>query len=248
MSPRAAAAADPLCWICGKDKADSGEHKTKRSDLAAVLGAASQDRPLYFHDLERRNKLVKSLDAKILKAPIRICHACNTARTQPHDRAWELMSERLRGRRLVTGQWVRNESIFPYDTHRQMIDVQLFFLKLFGCMLEEAKANGYAVPIDIAAFSKAIMTGTPHAEVHLQVGTGDGTIGRSNLYCWKTDKDSVMGGWLYQLDRIAVAVLYAQQGSWERRNDIWHPASQTSSKRLMIASFSGEADAPGAKR
>lgn len=237
----------PLCWICNKDKADSGEHKTKRSDLAAVLGEASQERPLYFHSLERQNKLVKSLDAKILKAPVRICHACNTARTQPHDRAWERMSAELRRREVAIGQWVRNNKIFPYDTRREMIHVQLFFLKLFGCMLEESKAGGHDVPIDIAPFSAAIMSGEPHKEVHLQFGVGDGTIGRSNLYCWKTDKGSVMGGWLYQLDRIAVAVLYAQAGRWEPRKDIWHPASQTSSKRVLLADFTGKADAPAAK-
>jgi hypothetical protein len=25
-----------LCWICNRNEANSGEHKTKRSDLAAV--------------------------------------------------------------------------------------------------------------------------------------------------------------------------------------------------------------------
>jgi hypothetical protein len=62
-----------LCWICNRNEANSGEHKTKRSDLAAVLGKPTQDKPFYFHDLERRNKPVGSLNAKILKAPIRIC-------------------------------------------------------------------------------------------------------------------------------------------------------------------------------
>jgi hypothetical protein len=124
-----------LCWVCNRNGANSGEHKTKRSDLAAVLGSPTQDRPFYFHDLERRNKPVKSLDAKILKAPIRICDECNTTRTQPHDRAWERMSDRLRSRRLVIGRWVRANRIFRHDTGQQMIDVQLFFLKLFGCML-----------------------------------------------------------------------------------------------------------------
>ena len=81
-----------LCWICNQNEANSGEHKTKRSDLAAVLGSPTHDKPFYWHDLERRNKPVKSLDAKILKAPIRICAECNTARTQAHDRAWEHMS------------------------------------------------------------------------------------------------------------------------------------------------------------
>jgi hypothetical protein len=123
-----------LCWICNRNEANSGEHKTKRSDLAAVLGSPTQDQPFYFHDLERHNKPVKSLDAKILKAPIRICNACNSARTQSHDRAWEETSGRLRSRPLVIGRRVRANRIFRHDTRRQMINVHLFFLKLFGCM------------------------------------------------------------------------------------------------------------------
>jgi hypothetical protein len=123
----APAAAPALCWICNQNEANSGEHKTKRSDLAAVLGSPTEEKPLYFHDLERLNKAVKSLDAKILKAPIRICSHCNTTRTQPHDRAWERMSEKLRSRRLVIGQWVRANKIFRHDTRRQMINCNFSF-------------------------------------------------------------------------------------------------------------------------
>jgi hypothetical protein len=48
-----------------------------------------------------------------------------------------------------------------------MTNVHLFFLKLFGCIISEALANGHEVPIDIKSFSKAIMAGRPHPEVHL---------------------------------------------------------------------------------
>jgi hypothetical protein len=226
-----------LCWICNRNEANSGEHKTKRSDLAAVLGAPTQDQPFYFHDLERRNKPVKSLDAKILKAPIRICELCNTTRTQPHDRAWERMSGKLRDRRLVIGQWVRCNRIFHYNTRHEMTNVHLYFLKLFGCMLCEAKANGHEVPIDIGPFSQAIMTGQPHAEVHLQFGRCDGAVGRSNLHCWTTEHGSVLAGWLYELDTIAISVLFAEAGRWGHRADLWHPRSQTSSKRFQVADF-----------
>ena len=111
-----------------------------------------------------------------------------------------------------------------------------FFLKLFGCMLCEAKANGHDVPIDIAPFSQGIMTDRPHPEVHLQFGKCDGTVGRSNLHCWKTEHGSVLAGWLYELDSIAVSVLFAQAGRWEHRADLWHPQSH-SSKRFQIADF-----------
>src|SRR5260370_22158967 len=139
--------AAPLCWICNRNEANSGEHKTKRSDLLAVLGKPTQAKPFYYHDLEQKNRPVKSLDAQILKSPVRICAECNTTRTQPHDRAWERMSERLRARPLKVGQWVRADRIFRHDTRREMRNVHLFFLKLFGCMLCEAKANGHEVQI-----------------------------------------------------------------------------------------------------
>ncbi len=55
--------AGPLCWICKKNKADSGEHKTKRSDLLAVRGKPSQQEPLFYHDLHKRNQPAGSLGA-----------------------------------------------------------------------------------------------------------------------------------------------------------------------------------------
>jgi hypothetical protein len=228
----------PLCWICNRNEANSGEHKTKRSDLLAVLGEPTQEEPFYLHDLERRNRPVGSLNAKILKAPIRICSECNTTRTQPHDRAWEQMSDRLRARRLKVGRWVRANRIFPHYTRREMTNVHLFFLKLFGCMICEAKANGHDLPIDIAPFSQAIMTTRAHPEVHLQLGKCDGTVGRSNLHCWTTAPgNSVIAAWLYEIDTIAVSVLFVQEGRFERRPDLWHPKSHTSSKRFQIADF-----------
>jgi hypothetical protein len=104
---QAANPAPPLCWICNRNQANSGEHKTKRSDLLAVLGNPTQEAPFFYSDLKKANRPVKSLKADILKSPVRICADCNTMRTQPHDRAWERMSDRLRGRRLKVGQWVR---------------------------------------------------------------------------------------------------------------------------------------------
>lgn len=231
-------AAAPLCWICKANSADSGEHKTKRSDLLAVLGKPSQQQPLYYHNLHKRNQPVGSLDAKILKNTVRICSYCNNTRTQPHDFAWEAMSDRLRSRKLKVGDWVRCERIFPDSTKRRMIDVHLFFLKLTGCMIAEAMANGTDIPIPLAPFADAIMSGRPHREVHLQFGRHDGDIGRSNLHVWTSDPPgSAFGGWLYQLDTIAVSVMYAKAGQFEHRRDIWHPHSGTSRKRFQVADF-----------
>jgi hypothetical protein len=149
-------------------------------------GAADAGGAVLLSDLHKANRPVGSLDAKILKSPVRICAYCNNTRTQPHD-----MSDRLRSRRLAVGRWVRCNNIFGYCTKREMLNVHLFLLKLFGCMLAEAKANGYEVPIDIEPFSTAIMQGRPHAEVHLQFGRHDGIVGRSNLHCWKASRHAL---------------------------------------------------------
>jgi hypothetical protein len=48
---------------------------------------------------------------------------------------------------------------------------------------------------------------------------------------------NAQAGWLYELDTIAVSVLYAQAGRWEHRADLWHPNSRTSTKHFQIADF-----------
>jgi hypothetical protein len=102
----------------------------------------------------------------------------------------------------------------------------------------QAKANGYDLPIDLEVFSTAIMSGRPHAEVHLQFGRHEGIIGRSNLHCWTTDPGkSVLAAWLYELDTIAVSVHYVQAGKFRDRRDLWHPHSRTSAKRFLVADF-----------
>ena len=42
---------------------------------------------------------------------------------------------------------------------------------------------------------------------------------------------------LNELDTIAASVMYVQAGRFEHRPDLWHPRSQTSSKRFQIADF-----------
>jgi hypothetical protein len=122
------------CWICESAVADSGEHKSKKSDLKAVFGGP---------------------DAPRLKWTSVICGYCNSTRTQPHDMAWETLHAELRKRvpSLKPGVRVLGNSVFRHDTARAMLNVHLYFAKAFGCTLVVEKA-----PLDIAPFAKAIMT------------------------------------------------------------------------------------------
>ena len=172
------------CWICG-DVATTGEHKTKRTDLLA-LREPTQSNPAYFHDANRPNQLIRSLDAKVLKSTGRLCASCNNARTQPHDRAWEKMSKWIRVRRpaLQPGNIVRANRIFMDNTKRQMLGVHLFFVKLFGCMIMESDKK---IPIDTASLGDAILSDSAHPNVYLKFASSMNYFGRSDLVPRITD-------------------------------------------------------------
>ena len=227
------------CWICGGD-GTTGEHKIKRSDLRSLFPAPTQAKPLYFHEGEMRNRRIGSFDAKVLKSPSRICPNCNNALTQPHDRAWEQMSSSLRDRSpsISPGMIVRANRIFPYDTARQMCNLHLYFVKLFGCQIAESDT-----PIGLLEFSKAIRNNKPHPHIYLKFGRGPRigqqmAAGGSDIRTEIKVRDGscAFAAWFYYIGDVAVNVMFAADGE-DRQGLVgaWHPRSGTS--RLEIADF-----------
>jgi hypothetical protein len=227
----------PPCWICG-GPGDSGEHKTKRSDLKAVFGKPSQAQPLFYHDRNRKNQRVGSLDAKLLKSSGRICQHCNSTRTQPYDRAWEDLSEYFRqvAPPITVGKTVRLNSVFPYDTRQHMLNLHLFFVKAFGCLVVEG-----SLPIDISGFSDSIMKGRAHPLVHLKFGISSTServsAGRSDVWTLPPAADGLSRfvSWFYDLPHIWVLVMFAAPG--EKRDGLvgaWHPGAD---KTIKMADF-----------
>lgn len=234
--------ASPKCWICG-DAGTTGEHKTKRSDLRSVFGMPTQSNPLYLHDAERRNRRIGSLDAKLLKSPGRICPYCNNTRTQPHDRAWEKLSAALRTRapQLKAGDMVRTNRIFRYDTATEMLNVHLYFVKLFGCHVA-----GNDVQLDIAGFANAIMERKAHPCVYLKFGcgrtfAGQPMTGMSDMWLAypRAGKRSSFATWFYDIEGVGINVMFADDG--EQRQGLvgaWHPQQGTT--RLTMADYREE--------
>ena len=93
-------------------------------------------------------------------------------------------------------------------------------------------------PIDVALFADAITNERPHPEVYLQFGRGNGTVGRSNLECIKTEDGHILALWLYRIGPVTVNVMFAQDGGgWEGLSETWHPRFRM--KRITIADFTG---------
>jgi hypothetical protein len=228
------------CWICGAE-GTTGEHTTKRSDLRSVFGMTTQAVPLYYHDGNRKNQLIRSLDSRIMKFPNKICSYCNNTRTQPHDRGWERMSEWLRSRNppIRPGAIVRARGIFPNNTSRGMLNVHLYYVKQFGCLIQHAALIGKAILVDLSTFASAIMSERAHPSVYIMFGCGrlfrgHPMTGRSNLRVGIRDGEScVYAAWDYYVDGVGARVIFAAPDvNFPALERAWHPRFGTN--RLVI--------------
>lgn len=218
-----------LCWICKEQEATSREHRSKRSDMKAVLGDSGE---VFMHTDERRNRPVQSIDSKLFKFEPSLCEICNTTRTQPHDRAWEELSASLRRRvpPLKVGSFVRCDGIFPFDTSRKMKNAHLFFVKWLGCQIVKAH-----IPTEpkLSTFSAAIMADKPHKNVWLSFGlAGGGSVAASNLDAANFRAANAFDylAQFYIVDDIAVRVRLSEV----KLPDDWHPRD---GNRFRIADY-----------
>ena len=221
------------CWVCG-DEARTGEHMIKKSDLSAVFGHVCQNRPLYRNSASRRNVPVKGLNVDLMKSRGLLCARCNNQRTQAFDRAWQRFSAALRSRPVLRpGDRIDLGKIFPGDVRKSMLNVHLYFVKLFGCLIAEK-----ALPIDIHGFSHAILSESAHPKVYLAIspftdGLPFASVGYSDLDTAQLNGIIVYATWLYILDRFTVRIMYADPS--ERRRgliDSWQPSTITKCLRV----------------
>ena len=223
------------CWICGGD-GTTGEHLAKASDLKAIFRKATQQKPIFFNTNSQRNIRVSSIKrSRHLKSSALICPYCNNVRTAPYDRAWEKLSTYLRGKKpaIRKGDIIKLGKIFPGAARKSMLDVHLFFVKLFGCAIIE-----YDISIDIAGFSNAIMNQESHPKVFLAFSplpdfVIKNHVGRSNLELESIGGKCMYATWFYIVGSIVVNIIYAEPS--EHRKGLiyaWHPS--TVSKTLHI--------------
>lgn len=224
------------CWICGKD-AQTGEHLIKASDMRAIFGHITQSAPVYINSASRRNVPLKGVNANILKSEAPICAHCNNQRTQPYDRAWEILSKHMRSKKKVDGgERIDLGKIFPGSVHRSMLNVHLFFVKLFGCLI-----FGNAIPIDISQFASAITNDSPHPNIYLAIssytdGINSATAGYSDMSTAQLGGRVVYATWSYILDKFSVRVMYAEPSEHRKGLiDSWHPTSI--SKCIRVSQF-----------
>ena len=223
------------CWICG-NKAGSGEHLVKASDIQSRLGGVSPNNPIFIHTKEHRNRREAGIKSRKLKFDVPMCAPCNNERTQPYDMAWERLSTYLCSRNppIQYGDKIRLHRVFPGSVKSSMLDVHLFFVKGFGCKIVEGDA-----PIDLKPFAKALLRRQPHPSLYIaicpQLDSRIDILGHSELYANNDVRTgrSISASWLYYLDLVTVRIMYIDPSRQTGEIvDTWHPTNVTKIMRI----------------
>jgi len=138
----------PKCWICGAP-ANSAEHRIKRSDLTRVYGKGSYkgtSAPVHV-----RNGVISPIqgpNSLRVKYAQSLCHDCNTARTQPYDKAYDRLIDWVMSNEpaILQKRQLNFQEIYGLDWEEQQRDLFKYCVKSFGCRLVDA---GQMVPRDL---------------------------------------------------------------------------------------------------
>ena len=229
------------CWICGAD-ALSREHRTKASDIRALFGDVSQHAPLYLHIGDRKNIKIQSVNSDKLKFEKRLCSTCNNARTQPHDMAWQKLSEHLRSRKppTVPGTVINLGKVFPGEVSKSMLYVHLYFLKVFGCLASDSDA-----PLPVSEFGESILKSQAHPHVHiafamqlvppLRKATAITPIPAMIVEQSGHKPVVAYASWIYHVNGMNAVILYAHPNEPEPPGltSYWHPSTVTKHLRMV---------------
>ena len=198
------------CWICN-GSGDTGEHLIKASDMKLLFPDISQKGPAYKHTHDKKNIQIGSRKSNQLKSKALICALCNNQRTQPHDIAWENLSYYLYSNWSAINRtgFVDLETALSGSFEESSKFLQLYFLKLFGCLLIESKNKMLA-----DAFAKSIMDEVSHDDVYLffvktKDFIGKSCVGISDLNAVFFDGNKLIrAAWVYMIGEMSLRIVY----------------------------------------
>lgn len=223
----------PQCWICNA-QADSGEHKIKKSDLKRTMsGTVNPTSPIYHRVSGEKKRPIGSLKAEALKFDKNLCGACNSSLSQPHDYAWDVLASYLHEVSFETGTEIELSKVFKSETNFNLINVHLFFAKIFGCAIAE---TGFDLNLKILA--KSIMENTSCPYLYLKIRNSDN--GKTDSYCALSDIEVSRGksGDLqyvhiyYIVGRYSIDIVYSENAADLDLTNYFQPSNTLTKIRL----------------
>lgn len=220
-----------ICWICNQREANSGEHIILKSVLDFVMGQPDKSSPRFVNRLSgTKNKGVHSFKNKSLKFKKSICEYCNNTVTQPYDTAFKNFVEKVFGsKRLVLA---RQKISFSHLTTDEKRDLALYFIKILGCLIVEAR---WRIPNkDFHMFSSSLLYRTANTRnvylgFHRDIVTSSRKGGVTVVHFPVIKPEFVV--WSIELDWIAMVVAYPHPPE-EIYGGFWHLGDDVVSLKL----------------
>lgn len=208
----------------------------KASDFRSVFGKVTQDSPAYRQSKLYRNEPIKGANAGLLKFAPSLCKFCNNARTQPHDKAWQSLSEFVRttSMPLRVGSRLPLQAIFPGNVKESMLGVHFFFLKQFGCQAVEN-----AIPLPLNHFAMCLQAEIPNENlrlifVNVRPDSSSHKIQIGPVNALNVGGKSVSAVWMYRVESLGVVASYCEVGQPRlTRHRGWNPVDISS--RILMA-------------
>lgn len=139
------------CWICG-DRADSSEHKIKKTDLIRIHGSGSDFRASKVYYLNSHGNVVslQGPDSSRVKYRKIICSKCNNEKTQKADRAYDKFLQYVSEHKaqVVQNKYILLQNIFGNSFFEDSRELFRYFTKAIGCRIADA---GERVPDDLSS-------------------------------------------------------------------------------------------------
>lgn len=215
-----------LCWICG-GVADTREHMIKASDIRSVFPAIGKNNPAYINYQKGEvRKTVYAAKSKSLTYKNKICSRCNNDLTQPYDKAWESLSSYIKILKPSANCncTINLSNVFPATVRSSMKDVQLYFCKMFGCMVSD-----YKVPFDLTEVASCLLNRKSYNNIELLLVGNSGHTKKKMALITPMTAVSMCNKiqyvfWLYNVNVFSVVVAYsAGIGSVPGFKFGWHP-------------------------
>jgi len=149
------------CWWCGAP-ADSREHKFKQSELRMNNGRGpwKGDAGVVHRGPDGRIRAIQGPDASTVKFGPTMCSNCNSARSQPFDRAYDTFIEYMSAHESAVGvdRRFRFSDIYGADWATKRCNLVKYWVKHVCCMASE---HGISIPDDLISYLDDASAGAP---------------------------------------------------------------------------------------
>ncbi|HET9909335.1 MAG TPA: hypothetical protein VFQ23_21995 [Anaerolineales bacterium] len=123
------------CWWCG-NKADSGEHKYKKTDLVREFGTGPyKGSNSIVRVLNGKQRIIQGPDSQEAKFESNLCRTCNNAKSQPFDYEYDTFTTFIKEEedRIYTTRQFKLSDIFGSNWMPKKQNLVRYFVKHICC-------------------------------------------------------------------------------------------------------------------